>query len=244
MCWPRFEGGLEIEERYPRTNNPREPRRKRLNFVKDRSHSRSSSDDYALMRSSFVNARPIRAEMQERHDPRMLLQQEQQMRMLHGQNQQLHGQNQQLHHQLQQIDMQRRHEIEQAPHYGHPPPPPPPPHAIGHHSHEQARLQQHPHHDYADEEWRPAPQVIEIQPRPRSRMPEYVQHGRGRDLSRGRSHRRHHSGASVYSDDHDSYRDYRRRQRSPIVYGSSHDSFDDLIPTHNPHIQRIVNRRR
>ncbi|KAI4099781.1 MAG: hypothetical protein LQ339_005803 [Xanthoria mediterranea] len=93
MCFPRLAGGVEIEERYPRTNDPREPRRKRLNFVRSSSRSRrnsSASDDYALVRSSFHNARPIRAEMRERHDPRILQQQEQAIRQLHGQNQAIH----------------------------------------------------------------------------------------------------------------------------------------------------------
>ncbi|KAL8672511.1 MAG: hypothetical protein Q9168_003014, partial [Polycauliona sp. 1 TL-2023] len=94
MCWPHLSGGLEIEERYPRSNNPREPRRKRLNFVRSSSHSRrnssSSDDDYALMHSSFHTARPIREEMRERHDPQMLMHQEHAMRQLHGQNQEMH----------------------------------------------------------------------------------------------------------------------------------------------------------
>ncbi|KAI4284265.1 MAG: hypothetical protein L6R38_001542 [Xanthoria sp. 2 TBL-2021] len=254
MCWPRLEGGLEIEERYPRSNDPREPRRRRLNFVRSSSRSRrnsSSSDDYALMHSSFYNARPIRAEMRERHDPRILQQQEHAIR-------QLHGQNQQMHHQLQmQEQMRRQHEIQQAHHpqqhmlqhgHGHPPPPPPP---FGHHPHEQNRLHNHPHPDgfpqsiepVHHEEFHPQPNVVEIAPRPRSRMPAHVQHG-GRSPSRGRAHRRHHSGPSIYSDDRDSNPDVRRRHRSPVSYGSSPDSFDDLIPTHAPGIRRVIGRRR
>ncbi|KAL8811776.1 MAG: hypothetical protein Q9223_001439, partial [Gallowayella weberi] len=223
MCWPRLEGGLEIEERYPRTTDPREPRRRRLNFVRSSSHSRRNSsspdDDFALMHSTFFNARPIRAEMRERHDPRMLQQQENQMRQLHGQNQQLHGQNQQLLQQLHWDGMRRRQEIEHAQQamlqhgHGHPPPPPPP----GHHPHEQQRIEP------VYEEWHPPaqarPNYVEIAPRPRSRMPHHLQHG-GRSPSRGRAHGRHHSGTSIYSDDLDSLRDcHRRRPRSPVVYG-------------------------
>ncbi|KAL8729020.1 MAG: hypothetical protein Q9166_005021 [cf. Caloplaca sp. 2 TL-2023] len=251
MCWPRLDGGLEIEERYPRTNDPREPRRKRLNFVRSSSRSRrnsSSSDDYALMHSSFYNARPIRREMQERHDSRILEQQARNMRLLQDQNQQMHYQLQR------QEDMRRRYEIEQANQqqmlqhgHGHPPPPPPP----GHHPPDQHGLQHHPHHagypegiEPVHEEWHPHARVVEIVPRPRSRMPTHLQHG-GRSPSRGRSHRRHHSGPSIYSDDRDSYRgSHHRRHRSPVVYGSSHDSFDDLIPTHTPGIQRVIRRRR
>ncbi|KAI4278188.1 MAG: hypothetical protein LQ337_001202 [Flavoplaca oasis] len=188
MCWPRLEGGLEIEERYPRTNDPREPRRRRLNFVRSSSRSRrnsSSSDDYALMHSSFYNARPIRAEMRERHDPHILQQQDHAIR-------QLHGQNQQMQHQLQwQEEMRRRQQIEQAHQqqqqmlqhgHGHPPPPP--------------MIHQHPqHHDGfppgiepVHEEFHPQPHIKEIAPRPRSRMPDHLQHG-GKSPTRGRSHR-------------------------------------------------------
>lgn len=239
MCFPRLAGGVEIEERYPRTNDPREPRRKRLNFVRSSSRSRrnsSASDDYALVRSSFHNARPIRAEMRERHDPRILQQQEQAIR-------QLHGQNQHMQHQLQlQEQMRRQHEIEPAHHpqqhmlqhgQAHPYPPPPP---FGPHPQEQHRLHGHPHPNafppgiepVHQEEFHPQANYEEIAPRPRSRMPAHMQHG-GRSLSRGRAHRRHHSGTSIYSDDRDSYPDMRRRHRSPVFYGSSHNSFDDLI---------------
>ncbi|KAL8896540.1 MAG: hypothetical protein Q9192_003041 [Flavoplaca navasiana] len=245
MCWPRLEGGLEIEERYPRTNDPREPRRRRLNFVRSSSRSRrnsASSDDYALMHSTFYNARPIRAEMRERHDPRILQQQDDAIR-------QLHGQAQQMQHQLQwQDEMRRRQQIEQAHQqqqhmlqHGHGQPPPPP---MIHQPPQQHQIQPQPHHggfppgiEPVHEEFQPQPEIVEIAPRPRSRIPNHVQHG-GKSPTRGRSHRRHHSGPSVYSDDGDSYVyvPRRRRHRSPIVYGSSHDSFDDLMPT--------VNRRR
>lgn len=246
MCWPRVEGGLEIEERYPRTNDPREPRRKRLNFVRDRSSSRRSSDDYALVRSSFHQTRPIRAEMQERHDPHVLQQQEMYMR-------QLQGENQELHHRLRLEDEQRRRLLTEEAHQNHGHPPPlsaPPPGRIGH-PHEQPRIMHHPHEGYPDgvepvEEWQPhtRPRIVEVQPRSRSRMPNHLH--RGTSPTRSRSHRRHHSGASVYSNDRysDIDPDRRRRGRSPIVYGSSHDSFDDLLPTHNPHIQRVNPRRR
>ncbi|KAL8926934.1 MAG: hypothetical protein Q9172_001595 [Xanthocarpia lactea] len=237
MCWPRLQGGLEIEERYPRTNDPREPRRRRLNFVRSSSRSRrnsSSSDDYALMHSSFYNARPIRAAERERHDPQMLQQQEQAMR-------QLQGQNHEMHQQLQWHEMRRQHEIEQAHRqqqqmlqqqaHGQPPAPPPIP---------QQRLQNQPHHDgfapgieiVHPEGRHPQANLVEITPRPRSRMPNHLQHG-GRSPARGRSHRRHHSGASIFSDDCDSYRDVRRRHRSPVDHGSSHDSFDDLMPSYS-----------
>lgn len=239
MCWPRLDGGLEIEERYPRTNDPREPRRRRLNFVRERSSTRSSSDDHALVYSSFHQTRPIREEMRERHDPLVLQQQEQYMRHLQGQNQELQ-------HRLMWEDQQRRrHEIEMAHQHHGPPPPPPPPGMIAHHEH--PRIMHRPHEGLPEgieriEEFHPRPNVIEV--RPRSRMPSNVRHGRSR--SRGRSHHRHHSGTSIYSDDRESWRDYdrRRRGRSPVIYGSSHDSFDDLLPGNGPHVQRIVPRRR
>ncbi|KAL8663059.1 MAG: hypothetical protein Q9202_004199 [Teloschistes flavicans] len=221
MCWPRLEGGIEIEERYPRTLDPREPRRKRLNFVRDREGSnRRSSDDYTLMRSPFNNARPIRREMQEIHDPRQLQQQEHQFRMIQGHNQQLQGQ-------LRWTDDQRRRlEFEQAQQHQHPPPPPL---HIANHPHEQRHIQ-HPHHGHAGgaevvDEFHPQPHpnLIEIAPRPQSHLPHHVRH---QSHSRGRSQRRNHSGASVYSADHDHH---RRMQRSPTVYGSSADSFDDLL---------------
>ncbi|KAI4132235.1 MAG: hypothetical protein LQ338_000787 [Usnochroma carphineum] len=222
MCWPRLEGGIEIEERYPRTNDPREPRRRRLNFVRDRSSSRTSSDDYALMHSSFYQARPIRAEMREQHDPQVLQQQQMHMRQLQGQNQELRN------HLV--LEARRRFELEQAQHPGHsPPPPPPPPGTIGP-GPQQRRIEPvEPH---------PQPQIVEVQPRPRSRVPHHVH--RGRSPSRDRGHRRHHSGASIYSDDRYSDRDHdhRRRGRSPIVYGSIHDSFDDLMSEHHPHVRR------
>ncbi|KAL8722695.1 MAG: hypothetical protein Q9225_000862 [Loekoesia sp. 1 TL-2023] len=238
MCWPRLEGGLEIEERYPRTNDPREPRRKRLNFVRERSSARSS-DDHALVYSSFHQTRPIRNDMRERHDPHVLQQQEQYMRQLQGQNQQLQGQNQHLHRLMWEEQQRRRHEIEMAQQqHGHIPPPPPPG-RIAHH--EQPRIMHHPHEGLPPgvervEEPHLPPNVVEV--RPRSRMPNNVHHGRS--PSRGRSHRRHHSGGSIYSDDRDSWKDYdrRRRGRSPLFYGSSHDSFDDLLPGHGPHRRR------
>ncbi|KAI4238150.1 MAG: hypothetical protein LQ349_001292 [Xanthoria aureola] len=244
MCFPRLAGGVEIEERYPRTNDPREPRRKRLNFVRSSSRSRrnsSASDDYALVRSSFHNARPIRAEMRERHDPRILQQNEQAIRQLHGLNQHLQGQNQHMQHQLQLQEQMRRNEIEPAHHpqqhmlphgQGHPYPPPPPPPPCGPHPQEQYRPGGHPNLDAFPPGIEPVhhEDIPEIAPRPRSRMPAHVQRG-GRGPSRGRAHRRHHSGTSIYSDDRDSYPDMRRRPRSPVFYGSSHDSFDDLIPT-------------
>ncbi|KAL9022184.1 MAG: hypothetical protein Q9185_000584 [Variospora sp. 1 TL-2023] len=177
MCWPRVEGGLEIEERYPRTNDPREPRRKRLNFVRDRSSPRRSSDDYALVRSSFHQTRPIRAEMQERHDPHLLQQQDMYMR-------QLQGENQELQHRLRlEEEQRRRFLIEQArQNHGHPPPPPPPPRRIDQ-PHEQQRIMHHPHEGYPDgvepvEQWQPHPRphIVEVQPRSRSRMPNHLHH--------------------------------------------------------------------
>ncbi|KAL8939996.1 MAG: hypothetical protein Q9216_003048 [Gyalolechia sp. 2 TL-2023] len=226
MCWPRLDGGLEIEERYPRTNDPREPRRRRLNFVRERSSARSS-DDHALVHSSFHQTRPIREEMRERHNPLLLQQQEEYMRRLQGENQQLQ------HHLMWQEQQRRRHEIDMA-HQQHEHPPPQG--MIAHHP-EQPRIMHHAHEGLPEgieriEEIHPRPNVVEV--RPRSRMPGHVRHGRSH--SRGRPHARHHAGASVYSDDRDSWRDYdrRRRGRSPIVYGSSHDSFDDLQPGHGP----------
>ncbi|KAL9030943.1 MAG: hypothetical protein Q9196_000990 [Gyalolechia fulgens] len=239
MCWPRLDGGLEIEERYPRTNDPREPRRRRLNFVRERSSTRSS-DDHALVHSSFHQTRPIREEMRERHDPLLLQQQER--HMLH-----LQGQNRELLHRLRWEEQQRgRREIEMPHQQLGNPPPPFPPDMIAHQ--EQPRIMQQPHGglpvgiERGEEIHHPRPNVVEVHPR--SRMPGHVRHGRSH--SRGRSHGRHHYGASVYSDDRDSWRDYdqRRRGRSPIVYGSSRDSFDDLLPGHGPHVQRIIPRRR
>ncbi|KAL9600941.1 MAG: hypothetical protein Q9219_002876 [cf. Caloplaca sp. 3 TL-2023] len=239
MCWPRLDGGLEIEERYPRTDDPREPRRKRLNFVRERSSGRES-DDHALVYSSFHQTRPIRNEMRERHDPRLLQQQEQHLR-------QLQGQNQELHRRLMWEEQRRRYEIEMAhQQHSHPPPPPPPPGMLGHHPREQPRIMHHPHEGLPEGIERvedPQPRVVEVRPRSRSRMPSNLRHGRS--PSRGRAHRHRHSGASIYSEDRDSWRDYNHRQRgrSPVVYGSSHDSFDDLLPGHGPHIHRIVPRR-
>ncbi|KAI4186096.1 MAG: hypothetical protein L6R41_003696 [Letrouitia leprolyta] len=237
MCWPRLDGGLEIEERYPRTTDPREPRRRRLNFVRERSSTRSSSDDHALVYSSFHQTRPIREEMRERHDPLLLQQQEQYMRHLQGQNQELQ------HRLMWEEQQRRRHEIEMAHQHHGPPPPPPAPGMIAHHEH--PRIMHHAHEGLPEGIERIEenhPNVVEV--RPRSRMPSHVRHGRSR--SRGRSHHRHHSGASIYSDDRERWREYdrRRRGRSPIVYGSSHDSFDDLLPRQGPHVQRIVPRRR
>ncbi|KAI4171360.1 MAG: hypothetical protein LQ343_004316 [Gyalolechia ehrenbergii] len=236
MCWPSLEGGLEVEERYPRTNDPREPRRRRLNFVRERSGARSS-DDHALVHSSFHQTRPIREEMRERHDPLVLQQQDQLMRHLQRQNQDLQ------HLLMWEEQQRRRHELE-MPHQQHGQAPrPPPPVMIP--PQEQPRIEHHPQEGFPQgigriEENRP--HVVEG--RPRAPMPGNVRHGR--NYSRGRSHGRHHSGASIYSDDRDSWRDYdrRRRGRSPIVYGSSHDSFDDLLPGHGPHVQRIIPRRR
>ena len=240
MCWPSVEGGIEVEERYPRTNDPREPRQKRLNFVRKGSSRRRDSDDYALMHSTFNQARPIRREMQERHDPRMLERQHHQMQQLTHQNQDLQWRN----HQLEQ---ERQHAIQQQQQF---PPPPPPPHLLGgHHPQDQGRIPQFPHQHEgypAGEEFHPhaEPHYIEREPRmierrPRSRMPSYVRTGRGRSPSQGR-HGGYHSGNSVYSDD--THRSRHHRGRSPSRWGSSHDSFDDLLPTHNPGIRRVISR--
>ncbi|KAL8700447.1 MAG: hypothetical protein Q9201_005452 [Fulgogasparrea decipioides] len=166
MCWPRLEGGLEIEERYPRTNDPREPRRKRLHFVRDRSSPGSSSDDYTLIHSSFNQARPVRREMlqQTEHRAHQLqgLNQQQDLQM-----RQLHGHNQQLQQQLtwQQEDMRRQLQLIQAQHQHHQPPPPPPP--IG--PHQPAGIEPVP------EVWHSRPRIVEVAPHPRSRMPSQLQ---------------------------------------------------------------------
>jgi len=81
VFWPQLVGGIEIQERRPRSFN--EPRRKRLSFVKDR---RRSSGEWALVTSS--SGRKFHESEQELWDrrqweanQRFLQQQELQLRM-------------------------------------------------------------------------------------------------------------------------------------------------------------------
>ncbi|KAI4166043.1 MAG: hypothetical protein LQ342_000474 [Letrouitia transgressa] len=217
MClpYPSLKGGIEVEERYPRTNDPREPRRKRLHFVRDPSDSPRSSDEWALMRSSFHTTRPRRDHEMREHEMR------EQIHMLNDRQRQLALENQ---HQRQLLQHQQ-----QVMH--HPPPPPAPIGWDQHHGggggggHPPAvRMLPQPRYgddDEVVEEWNgPPPQVVEV--KPRAAMPRHVRsvrhgHGHGRGRSRSR-HRRDHSGGSIYSD---SLRGHRSHY-------SSNDSFEDL----------------
>ncbi|KAL9639257.1 MAG: hypothetical protein Q9164_001041 [Protoblastenia rupestris] len=96
MCLPipHLIGGIEVEERRPRTWN--EPRRKRLNFIKDRNRR---SDEWALTPNHQPN--PYPRNEQERWDLRQFeAQQRFQQRQLqfeHHRRMQHHQQMQQLH---------------------------------------------------------------------------------------------------------------------------------------------------
>ncbi|KAL8747513.1 MAG: hypothetical protein Q9190_000601 [Brigantiaea leucoxantha] len=244
MCWPSVEGGIQVEERYPRTNDPREPRRKRLHFVRDKSSSPRSSDEWALTRSSFNTTRPRRHnEMQERErweNQQRLMHAEQQRQQLEWQNMQQRQQLQEMaqqRHQLQAMAQQRQLEQQQHPHPGYGPPPPPPPPLGGGHPHDPHRMMHpgHPHDIESVEEFHPHTGARVIEAAPRSPLPRHVRTIRGRSPSRTRSHGHrppHHSGGSIFSDDtSDSYpvrRRPSRRRRDPFYYASSDDSFDDL----------------
>ncbi|KAL9608552.1 MAG: hypothetical protein Q9167_006628 [Letrouitia subvulpina] len=197
MCWPSsyLKGGVEIQERYPITDDPREPRHKRLHFVREPSSPRRSSDEWALVHSSFNANRP-RRNLEMRDNIRMI--NDRQNRIMWE-----NAQQRQLLQQALQNQQPRPVPIGWDPHHGgggHP-----------HHGgggHPQMRMLPHQgHDDEVVEEWQgPPPRVIEA--KPRSPMPGYVRadrhgHGHGRGRSRSR-HRRDYSRGSVYSDD--SYR--------------------------------------
>ena len=242
MCWPEVVGGVEIEERRPRTWN--EPRRKRLNFV--RGHRRGPEE--------WVS-RPYRGLTDlERWDRRRALEMEQQRFMHPGPHPQLQGHFDprmvQMPHAAPQI-----HQIQPG-HHGHP-------HGFdqhGHHGH-QPQLDRHSHHseddnmgtedfghddhDGHDGHEHPnhlEPRIIPIKP-PKSHLPKGVKaHGK-----HSGSHKTRYSVSSSSSDDYSSpdgssgftegFRAGRRSvSRRPVRRGRSRsrltdDSFEDLMQT-------------
>lgn len=133
MCWPEVIGGVEVEERRPRTWN--EPRRKRLNFV--RGHSREPND--WMVTSPYP---PRRLTERETWDRRRVRQMEQGF-MHPVPHPPLQG-----HYDPQMLQMPpappQLHHIQPG-HHGHP-------HGLdprGHHGH-QAQLDRHSHHSGDD----------------------------------------------------------------------------------------------
>lgn len=81
VFWPQLVGGIEIQERRPRSFN--EPRRKRLSFVKDR---KRSSGEWALVTSSsgcryYESEQELWDRRQFEANQRFIQQQEHQLRM-------------------------------------------------------------------------------------------------------------------------------------------------------------------
>ncbi|MCJ1257126.1 hypothetical protein MMC24_004951 [Lignoscripta atroalba] len=241
MCFPSLEGGIDVEER--RQRYPGEPRRKRLNFVRDRNPR--YSDEWALARSSI----PRRLQHQEQDTveiPREWVQQHQEIeahqrqqmleQLRHQQWQQQQQQQQQSHLQHQLYAQQHQQQI--------PPPPPPPPgphHHLGYHEQPQGRIENRGHHPdivplsgphhgpdndhghynhgHADAHY------AEIAPRV-ARMPSSMRWG----PSKGRPRSSRRESQYSYDDDDDSYRSEKRRGRrgKSVIDYDSDDSFEHL----------------
>lgn len=145
MCWPELVGGVEIEERRPRTWN--EPRRKRLNFV--RGHRRDSDD--------WVSNRPqprrlTKQEIWDQQRARQLDQQRPMHPIPHPQFQAIHDPRifpmppaPPQRHQIQPDLHGHRPGSDQQDHHEHQP-------QIGHHGHHgrQPQLDGHSHHSEDD----------------------------------------------------------------------------------------------
>ena len=215
-----------MEERRPKY--PGEPRRKRLNFVRDRTSFRSS-DEWALTRGSYQDRYGRQDGWEEpprwRQPPR-------------DPHPQPYGGPQQAAMPL-------------------PPPPPMHPHPVDFHGHQghQGMIEHdhrivplnaghgngnHNHHGGHDH------QIIKvIEEEPRSRMPKYIKY---KKASSSRSHSRGRWAPSVYSEDsdEDSFRTIapRRIGRAWSESTGSDDSFEDEHYPRKIMVRRITKKRR
>ncbi|MCJ1424618.1 hypothetical protein MMC29_002506 [Sticta canariensis] len=210
MCFPTIEGAIEVEERRPRYAN--EPRRKRLNFVKDR--GTRLSDEWVL-------TSPSTAERFRQYNTREPHQWPQQFRQPQQFNQQLpqrmlplgYPEHRPLPHSIHNNGVEPVEEYNPG-NQMHPQP-------IG------------PHHNNIPEI---EPRYPEFQPR--SQLPPHLQAnpaGRGDSRGRSRPRSRQRQDRSVYSDDtRDDSRDRGRRRRSRRTQSrrprspSSADSYDSF----------------
>ncbi|KAL6713848.1 hypothetical protein ACLMJK_008342 [Lecanora helva] len=238
MFWPQLIGRIEVEERRPRYW--KEPRRKRLNFVKQRT---GGSDDWALVTAS--NGRHYYESEQQLWDRR---QREAQQRFAAEEEfrwQQQQARDRQrfmLHHQVPHQPLEGFHgdpRIQQLP------PPPPHDHGIEHPGHHpgdgQPGIVEVPSDSEGsdgDHKQKRSPLLIEIAPR--EKLPKEFRLRRSK--SRGRGRKKQYP-ASLLSDDSSSEdevfrvvskgslsrRPVARRGRSRSrVFELSDDSFEDL----------------
>lgn len=239
MCWPEVVGGVEIEERRPRTSN--EPRRKRLNFVRGHRHD---PEEWTV-----TSPHPRGLTERERWDRHRAREMEQQRLMHPIPHPSLQG-----HYDPRMLQMPpgppQLHHIQPG-HHGHP---------LGfdqhgHHGH-QPQLDHHPHHseddingtedlghyghDGHDGQDGLQPHIISIKP-PKSHLPKGV---KARARIPG-AHKKSHSISSSSSNDCNSpdgssgftegFRAGRRSlSRRPVPRGRSRsrftdDSFEDLM---------------
>ena len=215
MCWPSVDGGIVVEER--RRRHPNEPRRKRLNFVKE--HGSNDSDEWDLIQPQ---PRRHRQETVERPHPHPQQPWQYDPRWAHPHYQQ----------------PMQPHPLPMPLHPSQP--------QMGFHG-DQNRLDRHSYHDPDEiirvEEFVPrddhkGPHIVERAPREAvSRLPSHV---RARSRSRARGHSRH---GSLFSDDSysDSRHGARRRHEPPY---SDNDSFEDLRPGSRRRINRVTRFRR
>ena len=242
MCWPEVVGGVEIEERRPKTWN--EPRRKRLNFVRGHRHH---PEEWVT--------RPYRGfSEQERWDRRRAQEMEQQIIMHPVPHPQLQGQHDprilpmphapQQHHHIQPGQHGNLNGFDQHGQHGHPP-------QLDRRSYhseddiigiEDSGDDSHDGHDGHDHPNHLRPRIIRIKPA-KSHLPKgFKAHGK-----RSEGHKRRYSVSSSSSDgysspDHSSgftegFRAGRRSvSRRPVRRGRSRsrltdDSFEDLMQT-------------
>lgn len=254
VFWPQLIGGIEIQERRPRSFN--EPRRKRLSFVKPR--NRASEGDWALVTST--SGRKYHESEQELWDRR---QWQANQRFLQQQQQQLLMEREQSmlrqpipRPQLQSWNPERDRERGNDPRIQPLPPPPPGHNHLGErgHPHQQGHHDEHDHgiemvssdsdsdgdddHHGHDR----SPRLIERVPV--FQLPKEFTHKRSK--SRGRKEKKAKRPSSLFSSDSSSDDDfaegfrYGRRasmSRRPLsrrgrsrsrMFEHSDDSFEDL----------------
>lgn len=246
MCWPEIVGGVEVEERRPRTWN--EPRRKRLKFV--RGHQRDS-DEWVT-----TTPHPRRRTEQEIWDRQRAREMEQQRFMHPVPHQQLQG-----YHDARMVPLPHApppwHQIQPG-HDGHQP-------GFGQHGHHghPAQLDRHSHHsdddiiriedlghdghDGHDDDndghggHHLQPRIFHLKP-PKSHLPKGLKahaknsggHRKKRSISSSSENSSSADGSSGFSE---GFRAGRRSlSRRPVPRGRSRsrltdDSFEDLMHT-------------
>ncbi len=246
VFWPQLVGGIEIQERRPRSFN--EPRRKRLSFVKDR---KRSSGDWALVTSNsgrryYESEQELWDRRQFEANQRFIQQQEHQLRMDREQfmlrqpipRPPLQGWN---------PEMGMGHDPRMQPL-----PPPPPGHdhlgergPRGHHDDHEGGIEivsSDSDSDSNDDGHGHGPRLIERAPK--QQLPKHFKHKRSK--SRGRKDKKKKRPSSLFSSDSSSDDEFaegfrygrkasmsrrplsRRGRSRSRVFEHSDDSFEDL----------------